>query len=148
MTALAPEPVVKRSRPWGTSAGVSILGLLLGLGIVTAIGALAGTGRFAGEAPQTTALRVLRADQADVARAVARLDAAAREKDLRAAGENARLTSERLRTRGVTLALIEELYIAAKRAEVITLSATHMVPDPKLNLAREQVQVDFFRQHL
>ena len=47
-----------------------------------------------------------------------------------------------------TLALIEELYVAGKRAEVITLSATHMVPDPKLNLAREQVQVDFFRQHL
>ncbi|MGE0871997.1 MAG: prolyl oligopeptidase family serine peptidase [Kofleriaceae bacterium] len=47
-----------------------------------------------------------------------------------------------------TLALIESLYIAAKRAEVITLSATHMVPDPKLNLAREQVQVDFFREHL
>jgi dipeptidyl-peptidase-4 len=47
-----------------------------------------------------------------------------------------------------TAALIEALYIAAKRAEVITLSATHMVPDPKLNLAREQVQVEFFRQHL
>ena len=47
-----------------------------------------------------------------------------------------------------TLALIEKLYVAGKRAEVITLSATHMVPDPKLNLAREQVQVDFFRQHL
>jgi dipeptidyl-peptidase-4 len=47
-----------------------------------------------------------------------------------------------------TLALIEALYIAAKRAEVITLSATHMVPDPKLNLAREQVQIDFFREHL
>ena len=47
-----------------------------------------------------------------------------------------------------TLALVESLYAAAKRAEVITLSATHMVPDPKLNLAREQVQVDFFRQHL
>ena len=47
-----------------------------------------------------------------------------------------------------TLALIESLYVAGKRAEVITLSATHMVPDPKLNLAREQVQVDFFRQHL
>jgi dipeptidyl-peptidase-4 len=47
-----------------------------------------------------------------------------------------------------TLALIEALYVAGKRAEVITLSATHMVPDPKLNLAREQVQVDFFRQHL
>lgn len=47
-----------------------------------------------------------------------------------------------------TLALVEELYVAAKRAEVITLSATHMVPDPKLNLARELVQIDFFRQHL
>ncbi len=47
-----------------------------------------------------------------------------------------------------TLALIEELFVAAKRAEVITLSGTHMVPDPKLNLAREQVQIDFFRRHL
>jgi dipeptidyl-peptidase 4 len=47
-----------------------------------------------------------------------------------------------------TLALVEALYVAGKRAEVITLSATHMVPDPKLNLAREQVQIDFFRQHL
>jgi dipeptidyl-peptidase-4 len=46
------------------------------------------------------------------------------------------------------LALIEELYVAHKRAEVITLSATHMVPDPKLSLAREQVQIDFFREHL
>ncbi|HEU0033514.1 MAG TPA: DPP IV N-terminal domain-containing protein [Kofleriaceae bacterium] len=47
-----------------------------------------------------------------------------------------------------TLALIESLYVAGKRAEVITLSATHMVPDPKLNLARELVQVRFFREHL
>ena len=47
-----------------------------------------------------------------------------------------------------TLALIEALYIAGKRAEVITLSATHMVPDPRLSLARDRVQVDFFRQHL
>jgi dipeptidyl-peptidase-4 len=47
-----------------------------------------------------------------------------------------------------TLALLESLYLAGKRAEVITLSATHMVPDPKLNVAREQVQIDFFRQHL
>ena len=47
-----------------------------------------------------------------------------------------------------TLALIEELYVAGKRAEVITLSSTHMVPDPKLNFAREQQQIDFFRQHL
>jgi dipeptidyl-peptidase 4 len=47
-----------------------------------------------------------------------------------------------------TLAVIEALYVAGKRAEVITLSATHMVPDPKLNLAREKVQVEFFRDHL
>jgi dipeptidyl-peptidase-4 len=47
-----------------------------------------------------------------------------------------------------TLALIEALFVAAKRAEVVTLSGTHMVPDPKLSLAREQIQVDFFREHL
>ena len=34
-----------------------------------------------------------------------------------------------------TLALIEALYVAGKRAEVITLSSTHMVTDPKLNFA-------------
>ncbi|MDB4954867.1 MAG: Dipeptidyl peptidase [Myxococcales bacterium] len=47
-----------------------------------------------------------------------------------------------------TLALIEALFVASKRAEVITLSSTHMLPDPKLSFAREQVQVDFFRAHL
>jgi dipeptidyl-peptidase-4 len=46
------------------------------------------------------------------------------------------------------LALIEALYVAGKYATVITLSATHMVPDPRLNLARELVQVRFFREHL
>lgn len=46
------------------------------------------------------------------------------------------------------LALIEELYVNAKRAEFITLSATHMVPDPKLSLARERVQIEFFREKL
>jgi dipeptidyl-peptidase-4 len=47
-----------------------------------------------------------------------------------------------------TLAFIEALYLAGKRIEVITLSSTHMVPDPKLNLAREQTQIDFFRKNL
>ena len=47
-----------------------------------------------------------------------------------------------------TLGLIENLYVAGKRAEVVLLSGTHMVPDPKLALAREQVQIDFFREHL
>jgi dipeptidyl-peptidase 4 len=47
-----------------------------------------------------------------------------------------------------TLALIEALYLAGKRAEIVTLSATHMVPDPKLALAQERIQLDFFRAHL
>ena len=47
-----------------------------------------------------------------------------------------------------SLSFIEAMYLAGKRAEVITLSSTHMVPDPKLVLAREKVQVDFFRTHL
>ena len=47
-----------------------------------------------------------------------------------------------------TLALIEALFVASKRAEVITLSSTHMLPDPKLSFAREQVQVEFFLTHL
>lgn len=47
-----------------------------------------------------------------------------------------------------SLALIEALYAAGKSAEVVTLSATHMVPDPKLVVAREKVQVAFFRKHL
>ncbi len=46
------------------------------------------------------------------------------------------------------LALIEALYLAGKRAEVITLSSTHMLPDPALYLARERVQLEFFRQYL
>jgi dipeptidyl-peptidase 4 len=47
-----------------------------------------------------------------------------------------------------TLALLEALYVAGKRAEVIALSGTHMVPNPTLNLAREQAHIEFFRQHL
>jgi dipeptidyl-peptidase 4 len=47
-----------------------------------------------------------------------------------------------------SLALIESLYLAGKRAEVIALSGTHMVPDPKLSLARERAHIEFFRQHL
>jgi dipeptidyl-peptidase 4 len=47
-----------------------------------------------------------------------------------------------------TLALIEAFYAASKRAQVVTLSATHMVPDPKLVFAREKIQVDFFHENL
>lgn len=47
-----------------------------------------------------------------------------------------------------TLALIEALYLEGKRAELVTLSSTHMVPDPKMKLALERVQLEFFRQHL
>ncbi|HKP60423.1 MAG TPA: DPP IV N-terminal domain-containing protein [Polyangiales bacterium] len=47
-----------------------------------------------------------------------------------------------------TLALIEALYRAGKRAEVVALSSTHMLADPKLNFAREKIQADFFREKL
>jgi dipeptidyl-peptidase-4 len=46
------------------------------------------------------------------------------------------------------LALIEALYTAGKAIEVVALSSTHMVVDPKLNFAREQVQLEFFRKNL
>jgi dipeptidyl-peptidase-4 len=47
-----------------------------------------------------------------------------------------------------SIALIEELYLNAKRVEVILLPGTHMLPVPELALAREKVQIEFFRQHL
>jgi dipeptidyl-peptidase 4 len=47
-----------------------------------------------------------------------------------------------------TLAMIEALYVAGKRAEVIALSGTHMVPDPRLALAREKAHIELFRAHL
>jgi dipeptidyl-peptidase-4 len=47
-----------------------------------------------------------------------------------------------------TLALIEALYRAGKRAEVVALSSTHMLTDPKQNFAREKLQIDFFREKL
>ncbi len=47
-----------------------------------------------------------------------------------------------------TLAMIEALYVAGKRAEVIALSGTHMVPDPRLALAREKAHIEFFHAHL
>jgi len=47
-----------------------------------------------------------------------------------------------------TAALMQALYLGGKRAELVPLSGTHMVPDPKMALARERVQVEFFRQHL
>ena len=47
-----------------------------------------------------------------------------------------------------TLGLIDALYLAGKTAKVVLLSGTHMVTDPRVALAREQVQIDFFREHL
>ncbi|MET0384377.1 MAG: DPP IV N-terminal domain-containing protein, partial [Polyangiales bacterium] len=47
-----------------------------------------------------------------------------------------------------SLALIEKLYGTGKRAEVVLLSSTHMLTDPKLALAREKLQVEFFREKL
>jgi dipeptidyl-peptidase-4 len=47
-----------------------------------------------------------------------------------------------------SLALIEALFAASKRADVVLLSSTHMLVDPKQSFAREKLQVDFFREHL
>jgi dipeptidyl-peptidase 4 len=47
-----------------------------------------------------------------------------------------------------TLAMIEALYRAGKRAEVVALASTHMLTDPKQNFAREKLQIDFFREKL
>jgi dipeptidyl-peptidase-4 len=47
-----------------------------------------------------------------------------------------------------SLALIDALYRAGKRAELVALPSTHMVTDPKQSLAREKLQVQFFREKL
>lgn len=47
-----------------------------------------------------------------------------------------------------SLALVQALFAAGKRADFVPLSSTHMVPDPKILLARETLQIDFFREHL
>ena len=40
------------------------------------------------------------------------------------------------------------LHVIFQRAEIVTLSSTHMVPDPALALAQERIQLEFFRDHL
>jgi len=47
-----------------------------------------------------------------------------------------------------SLAMVEALFAAGKRADFVPLSSTHMVPDPAIALARERLQVDFLRAHL
>jgi dipeptidyl-peptidase-4 len=47
-----------------------------------------------------------------------------------------------------SVALIEALFRVGKRVEVVALSSTHMLTDPKLSLAREKLQVEFFREKL
>ena len=46
------------------------------------------------------------------------------------------------------LALIEALYAQGKAIEVVALASTHMVVDPRQSVARETLQMDFFRKHL
>jgi dipeptidyl-peptidase 4 len=46
------------------------------------------------------------------------------------------------------LALIEALYAESKAIEVVALASTHMVVDPRQSVAREKLQVDFFRARL
>jgi hypothetical protein len=127
MTALAPVPatVATRTRPWGAAAAASAVGLLLGVLCVAAVGLLTGTGRFAGESAKTKAMRVLRADQADLAAATSKLAQARRVHDLRAAGEFAQASAERLRGRDVPLALLDDrpVQAVAERAHRATIAA-------------------------
>lgn len=130
MTALAPAPapaIQKTRRPWGAAAAASAVGLLLGLAIVTAVGLITGTGRFAGESSETKALRVLRADQADLTAATDRLAKAGRVQELREAGIFAQQTEERLRSRDAALILIDDAPVLdvtsrAHRAAIAVLS--------------------------
>jgi dipeptidyl-peptidase-4 len=46
------------------------------------------------------------------------------------------------------LALIEALYAHGKAIEVVALASTHMVVDPKQSIAREKLQLEFFRARL
>ena len=46
------------------------------------------------------------------------------------------------------LALIEALYAQAKAIEVVALASTHMVVDPRQSVAREKLQLEFFRKNL
>src|SRR5262249_60599746 len=47
-----------------------------------------------------------------------------------------------------SVALVQAIVAAGKRADFVPLSSTHMVPDPKIRFAHEKLQVDFFREHL
>ncbi len=47
-----------------------------------------------------------------------------------------------------SLALVQAIVAAGKRADFVPLSSTHMVPDPKVRFAQEKLQIDFFREHL
>lgn len=47
-----------------------------------------------------------------------------------------------------TLALSEALFMASKRAEIVTLPASHMIPDPILLYSKDKIQIDFFHQYL
>jgi dipeptidyl-peptidase-4 len=46
------------------------------------------------------------------------------------------------------LALIEALYAHGKAIEVVALASTHMVVDPRQSVAREKLQLEFFRKNL
>jgi dipeptidyl-peptidase-4 len=47
-----------------------------------------------------------------------------------------------------SLALVQAIVAAGKRADFVPMSSTHMVPDPKIRFAQEKLQIDFFREHL
>ena len=107
---------------------VVLSGLLLGALVVTGIGLAAGSGRIAGESDESKALRVLRADQADLTRITRELAADKRIVDMHESAEIAADLAEAARERDTALAVLGDPEVKenagrAHRATVVILSA-------------------------
>src|SRR3712207_3000580 len=98
-----------RDLPAGLSA---VLGLVVGFGAILLIGLIVGSGRLAGKSDAQKALRVLRADQADLARLTDAVASARRVKGLAAAGTGAAQVVEVMRVRDARLSLLEDREVA------------------------------------
>src|SRR3954471_12986656 len=89
-------------------------GLLMGTLVVAAIGLAAGTGRFGGESAQSKALKVLRADQSDLARMTRQVSAGNRLTDLHDASVTAARLVDSARERDTALALLDDAKVKAE----------------------------------
>ena len=89
-------------------AAAILSGLLLGIVLVASVGLAAGTGRLAGESDESKALRVLRADQADLQRLTRGLAAARHLENMHAAAGTADRLVAQVRDRDTAMAVLED----------------------------------------